>query len=1101
MFTSLFLVFLLDALLVGLIVLAIVPLAIYRKAAFAVMKRNFVSYFTTPTGYVFLCLFVLLSSFAAFWPHEFWASNMATLDQLNFWIPLILLLFVPAITMGIWAEERRQGTDELLLTIPADDIDIVLGKYLAAASIFTASLLFSQLANFSVLNVVAEGGVDLGLFFTTYIGYWFMGMAMLAIGMVASFLTSNLTVGFILGALFNVPLALANYADTIFANVDVAQAISRWGMAAQFEKFGRGMITISSVTYFTMIVVTGIYLSVVLIGRRHWLGGKDGRSMLGHYLVRAAALVIVSIAATVFFTNHDFIRKDATSQRINELSPDSKRLLRGLDVKRPVRVEAFISKTLPDNYVTTRYNLINMLKEVQAIGGSAVQVTIDDSMEPLSEKAQEAEDQYGITPEQVVYMSQGVQKTEGIFMAAAFSSGAERLVVPFIGPGTPLEYELVHSVVKVAEVSQPDEAKSQPDKNQKEGEEEATDDAHADSKKKKKRQGGRKTLGIVRTDAQLTRGPNMQLMQNLNDQAIITELRKQYDVEDLTPGDPIDKDEIDVLVVPQPSSLGLGQLESVLDAIRAGIPTAIFEDPSPDQFRNLRVPGTDEPKQAAGGMFGRQQGPQPKCDIQQLWDLLGVRMIKAQMGRVKSPGAKDREEAAQDDNIDIVQVPGGRQMVMRFNLKPDAKRKVEELRVEWTPFTAVVYQEYNPYLKLPDIPDYAVFANPNADGAVDVFNPQEPAVSGLHEALFITPGAFEPKKRTKNSPQGLKFTPLVTAGTASGVQSIQPQPSLNDSRTSHFDRYLTRKMKIVNDSEPQSSESDVEWIEVAKLDNQLSDPESRVPTEERYTLAAHLTGHLNSQAQDGESNEEEPDDLAAEGDEQDADAPAGGEESQSDEPSVNVMLVADLDFLSSQFVQLRNQPIEGIDFQFQNVPLVLNLIDALAGDERFLNIRKRTTHHAPLKLIEDQIREAMKASREEEEKFKKQFEAEVRQAQQSHLEDRARIEQEKEEVRQREELTPQERDDMLAKLDDKMGMVTMRNQRNANDQAVKRATQMQAKQRKIERNLELKRKGIQNQYKAWAVILPPIPPLLVGLAVFIRRRLRESEGVAATRRR
>ncbi len=90
---------------------------------------------------------------------------------------------------------------------------------------------------------------------------------------------------------------------------------------------------------------------------------------------------------------------------------------------------------------------------------------------------------------------------------------------------------------------------------------------------------------------------------------------------------------------------------------------------------------------------------------------------------------------------------------------------------------------------------------------------------------------------------------------------------------------------------------------------------------------------------------------------------------------------------------------------------------------------------------------------------------------------------------------------MLAKLDDKAALVAQRNQRQLIEQGIKRETQMQAKKRQIERNLELERKEIQNQYKAWAVILPPIPPLLVGLAVFLRRRLRESEGVAATRRR
>src|SRR6056297_377353 len=249
LFVLLILLFVDAIFLLGLALIAAL-LSTTKRAAYAVMRRNFIGYFSNPTGYVFLCIFVFLTSVAAFWPYEFFNQNLATLDQLNQWFPLIMLVFIPAITMSIWAEEKRQGTDELLLTLPADDFDIVIGKYMSAAAIFTASLLFSQISTFTTLAILTEGALDVGLIFTTYLGYWFVGLTMIAIGMIASFLTGNLTVGFILGALFNAPLAFASLIESVSPSQKLAEWIAASGIARPFDDFGRGVISSSSLVYF-----------------------------------------------------------------------------------------------------------------------------------------------------------------------------------------------------------------------------------------------------------------------------------------------------------------------------------------------------------------------------------------------------------------------------------------------------------------------------------------------------------------------------------------------------------------------------------------------------------------------------------------------------------------------------------------------------------------------------------------------------------------------------------------------------------------------------------------------------------------------------------
>ena len=349
-----------------------------------------------------------------------------------------------------------------------------------------------------------------------------------------------------------------------------------------------------------MIVVVFVYIAMVLIGRRHWLRGESSFAVTGnpvfrlivyvvlavarvaHYLIRVLALAVIAVCLIIFFRYHD-PRVDMTAEQMSSLSGETVDLLRNLKPERPIQIEAFISPEVPEAYVQTRLNLISTLRELQALGGEKVRVRFNRT-ERYSEEASLAEERFGITPRRIETISRGAYVSEEIFLGVAFTCGLEKVVVPFVGRGIPVEYELVRSIVTVAK-------------------------------------GRPRTIGIVNTDAQLYGQFDMQRMSPGRDWPIIAELEKQYNVVRVDPSQPIGK-EYDVLLAVQPSSLGPEQLDHLVAAIREGMPTAVFEDPCP-RFAP-QVPGTGQPRRAPGGMMGMRQPPPPKGDIAGLWNLLGV---------------------------------------------------------------------------------------------------------------------------------------------------------------------------------------------------------------------------------------------------------------------------------------------------------------------------------------------------------------------------------------------------------------------------------------------------------------------------------------------
>lgn len=954
----------------------------------AIFRRNFISYFSNPTGYVFICVFVLLSSFAAFWPNEFFNSNLANLDQLNKYLPYILLVFIPAITMSVWAEERRQGTDELLLTIPAGDFDVVLGKYLAAVAIYTVSLVFSLVSNWLVLLTL--GTPDAGLLLGTYFGYWIVGLAMLATGMVASFLTSNLTVGFILGALFNAPLAFAES----MPDWAILRPLKQLSISEQFRDFASGVISFASVGYFLAIVAVMLYLSVVLIGRRHWRGGADGNRTMLHYLVRFGALALVVVCLNVFLTRHDTLRADVTTERINSLAPETKALIANLKPARPITIEYFVSPTVPETYVQTRLNLLSTLRELQALGGDKIRV-IGHEVQPFSEDATIAEQQYGIVPVPVEGRARGTFTRDEIFMGLAISSGLDKIVIPFLDRGIPAEYELVRSIATVS-------------------------------------QEARKKVGVLQTDAQMFANFNMQTMTPGQNQQIIAELEKQYEVVQVDPAKEI-TEKFDVLLAVQPSSLGPDQMKNFIAAVKSGQRTAIFEDPFP--LLNPSIPGTSAPRMPPGGgnPFMQQQQPEPKGDIRPLWQLLGV-----------------------DFDGDTV-----------------------------------VWQEYNPFPKLTELPPEWVFVD-TASGATEPFNLDSPITSDLQQVLYLFPGGI----RGLNT-STMKFERLVNTNTKTGTiradqimqRSFMGPPQFNpDIR---FLRKRTGESYIlaaqIRGKAPKDEISAEDALQALPgghppLNVPMSDQEPKVEEKAAEPAAAAPAAEAPAtEADEAKSAETKADETKAE-----APKPAA----KPEDAEINVVLVADIDCLFGEFFNLRSRgtsPTDEIEFQFDNVPFVLNVLDVLAEDDRFVEIRTRRPYHRTLFKLQGATADAQDKASKAREKFQRDFDNAQLKAQK---EFEAKIDK----LRQRENVNQQQAAiDMLAaqqqgqrELD--VRLETLRKER---DESLKSA------QRELDRTVH----SVQDQYKLWAILLPPIPPLIVGLIVFFNRRAREREGVSRARLR
>lgn len=234
----------------------------------AIFGRELRAYFDSPIAYVFLTAFAGAALFTFFNIESFFSRGVADLRGLFAPLPFVLILLVPAITMRLWSEEQKQGTLEVLLTLPARDHELVLGKFLASWILLAVGLALTLVLAVSVALV---GRLDWGPVIGGYVGALLLGAAYLAAGQFLSALTENQVLAFILALL--VCLALYGVGTEAFSGLfaDRTAAVLRAiGTGSRFQSIARGVIDLRDLAYYGSLTALFLTACVMAVRARRW---------------------------------------------------------------------------------------------------------------------------------------------------------------------------------------------------------------------------------------------------------------------------------------------------------------------------------------------------------------------------------------------------------------------------------------------------------------------------------------------------------------------------------------------------------------------------------------------------------------------------------------------------------------------------------------------------------------------------------------------------------------------------------------------------------------------------------------------------------------
>ncbi len=400
------------------------------KNVLVVAWKEFRTFFQTPIGYVFLLVFSLLAGWFFFHLGRFLVAGEASMRGLFGFLPWLFMIYAPALTMRAWAEEKKSGTFELLLTMPMRVGETVLGKFLSTVGLIAVSLL----CLLPVVFVVGWlGDPDPGPILGAFLGALLLGAAYASIGLAISATTENQIIAFIVSVVICFAFWLLGLAPTTAMFPDaVAGLLHNLSLNTHFASIERGVVDSRDVLYYVTFIGFFLYLNSWIV-RRH----------------RPAGVNIVLIAGILVMVNYlgsrTYTRLDLTEEKRFTLSDNTRAILSDLDDD--LRLTAFLSSDVPSHFANLRRDIEDTLSEFQShADGRLVSEVLDPS---TSEEANATAETAGI-PELSLQGADATSIEAKIArMGILIEYRDKSEVLPAVQSANNLEYELILRIDKV----------------------------------------------------------------------------------------------------------------------------------------------------------------------------------------------------------------------------------------------------------------------------------------------------------------------------------------------------------------------------------------------------------------------------------------------------------------------------------------------------------------------------------------------------------------------------------------------------------------------------------------------------------------------------